>query len=123
MREFPPTSAHYRIVVAKNSYFNEAFQFDTPTNLMWDFAQKTFTMGIKGDYEDDTPLISFTSGGGQIVVDDVTARILHFVVSDTALKAALKVGEYVYDLIMIDNLSVRTQLLHGEFVFGDAVTE
>jgi hypothetical protein len=122
MQEFPPTSANYRIVVAKNSYFNEAFQFDDPTNVMWDLNSKSFRMDIKGDYEDDVPLITFDSAGGEIVVDYPVLRIIHFVVPDTDLRAALKCGTYFYDLIMTDNMGVKTQLLHGEFVFADAVT-
>lgn len=121
-RIHPPTSSAVRIVTSNNQTFQEAYQFDDATVTQWNFTSKTFRMDIKGDYEDASALLSITSGAGQIVIDDTTLRILHFNVSDTTLNAALVPGTYVYDLVMTDIASVKTQLMHGEFVFEDGVT-
>lgn len=117
----PPTSANVDISVANNSSFNEAFQFDLETVTSWDFVDKTFQMGIKGNFEQDAALITFVSGA-QITVDDTALRIIHFNVDDVTLRAALVPGTYVYDLIMTDNVNVRTQLMHGYFNFAQGVT-
>lgn len=121
-REHPPSASNVKIVTAKNATFQEAYQFDTADVTSWDFTSKTFRMDIKGDYNDTVALISFTSGAGQIIVDDTTLRILHFNVSDTVLNAALVPGRYVYDLIMTDVNSVKTPLMYGEFIYTDGVT-
>ena len=124
MHVHPPTSAFVKIVAAKTASLVDAFQFDDPLVTTWTFTNKTFRLDIKGNYEQDTPLLSLTSGAGQIVVDDVTTRILHLNVEDTVVQAALVPGCYVYDLVMTDDSvpPVRTQLMHGTFVFADAIT-
>lgn len=121
-RIVPPTSADVSITVSKNESFNEAFQFDDADITYWDFTNKTFQMDLKGNYEQTSALISFTSAGGDITVDDTVLRILHFNVPDTDLNAALVPGQYVYDLIMTDEDDVKTQLMHGVFNFANGVT-
>lgn len=116
----PPTSAKVDISVSNNESFNEAFQFDNATNTLWDFNNKTFAMAIKGNFE-QAALITLVSGS-QITVDDAVLRILHFNVADTALNAVLVPGKFVYDLIMTDADSVKTQLMHGDFNFAIGVT-
>lgn len=118
----PPTSAHVDIAVSKNESFNEAFQFDDATVTTWDFTGCSFRMDLKGNFEQVATTISFVSGAGQITVDNVALRILHFNVADNVLQAALVPGRYVYDLIMTDASSVRTQLMHGDFIFAEGVT-
>lgn len=118
----PPTSAHVDITVAKNASFAEAFQFDEATVTTWDFNSKTFRLDIKGNFEQTSALISITSGASQITVDDAVLRILTINVPDTDMQAALVPGCYVYDLIMTDAGDVRTQLMHGDFFFAQAVT-
>lgn len=121
--EHPPSSAHVKIVTANNASFADAFQFDDADDTSWNFSSKTFRMDVKGNPEQDAALISFTSGAAQIVVDDVTLRILHFNVADTVLRAALVPGSYFFDLIMVDSITtVRTALMHGEFVLTDGIT-
>lgn len=122
MHEHPASSAHAKIITAYNASFQEAYQFDDAEDTTWNFTDKEFRMDIKGNYEQPTPLLSLTSGAGQIVVDDEALRILHFNVPDTDLQAAMPPGHYVFDLIMIDEDNVRTQLMHGEFVLVDGVT-
>jgi hypothetical protein len=81
-------------------------------------------MGIKGNFEQSPEVIAFTSAAGEIVVADAAERVLYFNVPPATLQAVLVPGVYLYDLRMIDtDTAVRTQLLHGEFIFVDAVTE
>lgn len=116
---FPPTSSNVDISVSNNESFNEAFQFDVETNLLWDFADKTFRLDIKGNFEQTSPLVSITS---QIVVVDIVKRIIKITVPEATLQAGLVPGTYVYDLIMTDVDAVRTQLMHGFFNYAIGVT-
>ena len=119
------TAARVNIAVQNNATFEDAFQFGTAGDTSWSFTGQSFVMDIKGEKDDTVALLSLTSGAGQIVVDDVVQRILHFNVSDTALNAALKVGEYQYDLIMFDGSSpsVRVALMGGELRVKQGVTQ
>lgn len=124
MREWraPPSSANVDITTPDNATFSEALQFDDPTVTYWNFTAKTFRMDIKANRWVSTNLISLTSGGGQILVDDAALRVLHFNVSDTVLAAAMPPGRYVYDLIMTDADNVRTQIMHGEFHLSHGIS-
>lgn len=118
----PPTSAHVDITVAMNTSFHEVFQFDEEDVVTWDFVDKSFLLEIKGNYEQDTPLLIVGNDVGEIVVDDTATRILHFNVAPSVLQAALVPGRYVYDLLMTDGENVVTQLMHGDFIFALGVT-
>jgi hypothetical protein len=110
--------------VAKNTTFSDAIRFDDPDDTTWSFLNKSFRMGIKGNFEQDAEVIAFTSAAGQIVVADAATRVLYFNVPHTTLELVLVPGVYLCDLIMTDDTTgVRTQLLHGEFHFAEAVTE
>lgn len=124
MREWraPPSSAHVDFNTPDNATFSEAIQFDDESVTYWNFTNKSFRMDIKANRWVNATLISLTSGGGQILVDDAAKRILHFNVADTVLAAAMPPGRYVYDLIMIDDANVRTQLMHGEFHFSHGIS-
>lgn len=129
-----PSSAHVDINVPNNATFQEAWQFDPPPGLTgvtggtgpyWNFVNKAFRLDIKANKEEDTPLLSLTSGAGQIIVDSVTLRVLHTNVPDTVLRAAMPPGRYVFDFIMIDNSAspaIRVPLMHGEFKLTDGIT-
>lgn len=119
-----PTSANVNIIVAKNTTFSDALQFDAEEDVTWNFENKTFRMGLKGNFEQDDEVIAFTSDASEIVVADAASRVLYFNVPHTTLAAALVPGMYLYDLIMVDTTTaVRTQLMHGEFHYAEAVTE
>lgn len=127
MRQFPPSSANVKIVAAKNASFTEAYQFDPPVAGVipptWQLYPN-FRLDIKGYLEQAVALVSLTSAAGQIVVDDVVQRVIHFNVPETILSPALTPGRYFYDLIMYDNSvpAIRVPLMHGEFVLTDGVT-
>lgn len=136
------TAARVDFVVSDNATWLDPVQFDPPldsdaddpstqgdsdaddTLPTWGFQGQNFRLDIKGSREDSLPLLSITSGVGQIVVDDVVNRILHFNVPESILNAALVPGEYVYDLIMFDNSAppVRIALAYGKFTFTHGVT-
>jgi hypothetical protein len=124
MHTTSPTSAHVNITVAKNSTFADAVRFGDEDDTTWTFSNKSFRMGIKGNFEQDAEIIAFTSAAAEIVVADAATRVIYFNVPHTTLQNALVPGVYLYDLIMIDDTTtVRTQLMHGEFHFAEAVTE
>jgi hypothetical protein len=122
----PPSSSYVKIVAANNATFQEAYQFDPPVSGMtgpaWTLAPN-FRLDIKAYHEGPT-LVSFTSGAGQIVVDDPVQRLIHTNVPESVIQGALVPGRYIYDLIMYDNSvpPVRTALMTGEFVVTDGVT-
>jgi hypothetical protein len=124
MHTASPTSSHANIIVAKNTTFSDSIRFDDPDDTSWDFINKTFRMGLKGNFEQDEETVAFTSAASEIVVLDAITRILGFNVPQATMEAALVPGVYLYDLIMTDTITaVRTQLMHGEFHFAEAVTE
>jgi hypothetical protein len=93
------------------------------TGPAWSLSGQNFRMDVKPNYETSS-LVSFTSALGQIIVDDVTQRIIHFNVPESVIAGALIPGCYIYDLIMFDG-SVppkRVQLAHGHFTVTDGIT-
>jgi hypothetical protein len=124
MHTISPTSAHVNVIVAKNTTFSDAIQFDSSDDTTWDFLNKTFRLGIKGNFEQDDEVLAFTSNAAEIVVADPTLRVLYFNVPPATMQAALVPGCYVYDMLMTDTVTaVITQLMHGEFHYAEAVTE
>ena len=119
-----PTVAIVNITALNTATLQEAFQFD-PTGT-WTFTGQSFHMEVKASRDDvATPLASWTSAGGTIVVDDAINRVLHLNVSEAALQAALPVGEYVYDLVMFDTSvpPIRVPLMQGNLCITQGVTE
>jgi hypothetical protein len=119
------TAAIVNIATQDNATFQDAFQFGVPGDTTWGFGGVSFEMSIKASRDDTSPLITFTSGAGQIVVDDIVNRVLHFNVPDTTIQASLPVATYVYDFIMIDGSTppVRTPLMQGQLGINRGVTE
>jgi hypothetical protein len=117
------TAARVNMTIANNATWEDAFIFDQGATD-WSFTGQTFKMDIKANKYDVTPILTLTSGGGTIVVDDVVQRILHFNVPDATIQASLPVAEYQYDLIMIDgsNPAVRVPLMSGEIKVTQGVT-
>jgi hypothetical protein len=119
-----PTSAHVDIYAADNATLTDAIQFGTSGDTSWSFTGQSFRMDIKANVDDAAALLSLTSDAGEIVVDNVTTRLLHFDVPEATLTAALAPGEYVYDFIMYDasTPAVRIPLMHGKFFLEHGVT-
>lgn len=119
------TSARVDMAIANNATWEDAFQFGTAGDTTWSFTGMTFHMDVKASHNDAAALFSLTSLNGRIVVDDPVNRILHLNVDETTLQSALKVGEFQYDLVMLDGGSpaVRVVLMHGEVQITQGVTQ
>ena len=112
------------MALPNNTTFEDAFQFGVPGDTSWSFTGQHFNADIKGNTNSPTPLLSLSSLSGSIVVDDAVNRILHFNVPDTTIQSSLPVGEYVYDLVMIDGSSppIRVALMIGKLIVCQGVT-
>lgn len=120
-----PTASRVNISASNNVTLQDAFQFGTVGDVSWSFTGQSFKMEVKASRDDTTPLMTLTSAGGSIVVDDVVQRVLHLNQPETALQLALPVGEYVYDLVMFDASSppIRVLLMQGKLCVSQGVTE
>ena len=118
------TCARVDLLIFDNLTFEDAFQYGVAGDTTWSFTGQNFRMDIKGSEEDNTFLLSLTSGAGQIVVDDAVNRVLHFNVPETIISAALTPGEYVYDLVMYDGSTpaVRVGLMRGRLCVSHGIT-
>ncbi len=120
-----PTAAQVDLLEDNNVTMQDAFQFGTVGDTSWSFAGQTFKMEVKASRDDVAPLVTWTSGAGQILMLDSVQRILQFNVTSTAILAALPVGQYVYDLLMIDGSvpPIRTKLMFGNLYMNQGITE
>jgi hypothetical protein len=120
------TSARVDITVQNNAWWTDAFIFGTAGDTTWSFTNQTFSMDVKGNSYDASPLFELSTVNGRIIVDDLVQRILHFSCTDADVSAALAVNTddgYVYDLIMIDgNTGARVPLMHGKVYITQGVT-
>jgi hypothetical protein len=118
------TSARVDMEITNNSTWEDAFQFGTVGDTSWNFSGQNFRLDVKGNKDQPTALLTITTGGGTIVVDDITNRILHFNVTDTAVAAALVPGDYVYDLVMYDFATppIRVVLMSGKLKVTQGIT-
>ena len=112
------TRARVDIAIENNATWMDAFQFGTIGDTSWNFSGQNFRLDVKGNVDQSAALLSLTSGAGTIVVDDVTQRILHLNVPETAVSAALQPGEYIYELVMYDGSTpaVRVPLMGGQLL-------
>lgn len=119
------TSARVRMMISNNATWEDAFQFGTVGDTSWSFTGQNFRCDVKGSRYDAAPILTLTSGAGQIVVDDPVNRVLHFNVPEATVQASLPPdAEYVFDFIMYDNSTpaVRVQLMHGEIFVQQGVS-
>lgn len=119
------TAACVDIYASNNVTLQDAFQFGTVGDTTWSFTGQNFKLEVKASREDIAPLMTLTSAGGSIIVDDAVQRILHLNQPEAALQAALPCGEYVYDLVMFDNAGtpIRVLLMYGRLFLSQGVTE
>jgi hypothetical protein len=131
------TAARVDLVTSVNTTYEDAFQFDPPavpgqppppyypggaTGPTWTFLNQNFRMDLKTNINASGPSLTLTSSDGQIVVDDVINRILHFNVPESAI--SLVPGTYIYDFIMYDGSipPIRVMLMQGKFYLQPGVT-
>jgi hypothetical protein len=111
-----------RFSIPNNAWWVDALQFGEQGDTSWSFTGKSFLCDVKANAADTTVLLALTSSGGTptIIVDDAVNRILHFSVTDHAIRAALPVTNcnatppalpYHLDLVMVDNGTGERDLL------------
>ncbi len=111
------------IAIQNNVFWTDVFQFGTTTDDTWDFSGKRFQLDVKRRATDSSALLSLTSAAGEILISDISQRILSMYVSDVDIRASLPVDRYVYDLIMIDNSTgQRDALMAGTLEVEQGVT-
>lgn len=120
----PVTQAKVDISVKNNATVTDAFQFDPDGGVTWSFTGQNFLMEVKGDKDDTTPLLTFSTDAGTIVVDNAITRVIHLLMDDNVLRAALVPGTYVYDFVMYSNdvVPIRVNLMGGKFRVRQGVT-
>lgn len=118
------TSARVDIEIVNNATWEDAFIFGEPEDAAWTLSNQNFRVDVKGSKDQAVALLTLTTANGRIVVDDVVQRVIHFNVPDADVQANLLPGDYVYDLIMIDNSNpaVRVALMHGKLKVRQGVT-
>lgn len=108
------TSAHVELAIDNNATWQDAFQFGTPTDTTWTLVGQNFIMSVSLSRYDTVKLLTLTSTGGTIVVDDTAQRVVHLNVSPTTIQADLPPGEYVYDFLMqAQSDGTVVNLMHG----------
>ena len=117
------------MAIANNVYWDDAFQFGQPDDFTWSFSGVTFTLDIVTPQETwvngvpPAPVLSLSSAGGTIVVDDPVNRILHLFVSDLTIRSALPIGCYQYDLVMTTTATgERDALMYGSVEVYSGIT-
>lgn len=116
-------SARVDMDVGNNATWSDAFQYDDEDDTSWTLTDQSFVMEVKRSQYDDDPLFTLSTDNGRIVVDDVDLRIIHLNAEDVDFVELLPVGEYRYDIIMIDdNDDTRVQLQHGKVNIIQGVT-
>jgi hypothetical protein len=115
------TSSRVDLWTDNNVTWMDAFQFGKQDDTTWNLVGQAFELDIQLSPYDVVPLLSMTTANGRIVIADETLRVIHFNVSPEDIQAALRPGEYVYDLVMV-NGGVRIQLMHGTLEIVQGVT-
>lgn len=85
-----------------------------------DLTNYSARMQIRENIDDTTPLVSLTSGAGDITISLTDARIT--VIVATAITETLDFVEGVYDLEMVDVNDEATRILEGKVTLRDEVT-
>jgi hypothetical protein len=119
------TCAIVDLINQDNQTIQDALQFGTPGDTTWSLTGMSFKMEVKASRDDVAPLVTWTSGAGQIIVDDPVQRVVHLNIPDTVIQASLPPADYVYDFIMLDGSTpaIRTPLMQGLFSIRRGVTE
>jgi hypothetical protein len=118
------TSARVDLRIDDNSTWMDAFQFGEPDDTTWTLTGQSFELDVQRTPYDAVPLLHLDTAGGRIFIDDVVQRVIHFNVSPDVIQTALRPGEYVYDLVMLDGSTppVRVALMHGSLFVSRGVT-
>lgn len=118
------TSAHVDLRIDDNGTWQDAFQFGAPTDTSWTLVGQKFELDVQLSAYDSVPLLHMSTTSGQIVVDDIVQRVIHFNVDPAVIQTSLKPGVYTYDLVMVDGSTpgIRVPLMHGVLKVAHGVT-
>ena len=119
------TAAKVDFEIQNNATWNDALQFGTPGDLSWSLTNQNFRCDLKKNTYDASPVLSLTSGAGQIVVQDPVQRIVNFNVPESVLQTLPVIPfHYRYDFIMYDNSTppVRVLLMSGKIKVEQGIT-
>lgn len=121
------TAACVDIFIKDNATFQDAWQFNPPIGVAsLNFTGNSFEMSVKASSDDVPPLVTFTSGAGQIVLALATPNpVVNMNVVDTVIQTSMPAAEYDYDLVMLDTSvpPIRTILLQGKIFVKHGVTQ
>jgi hypothetical protein len=115
----PITVAVVNMTIANNETWQFAFQFGAVGDTSWSFVDKDLYCDVKQAAGDDTPLLSMSSllsPDNDLIIRDPVARLMQFNVAPNVVRNQLPVQstkgtDYVYDLIMVDQVIDNTQRL------------
>jgi hypothetical protein len=116
------TLAPVDLIVDNNGSWSDAFQFGDLDDTSWNLIGCTFELDVQRNAYDLVPLLSLSSANGRILIADPVQRVIYFDVDAVDLQAGLQPGAYVYDLVMTDQLGVRTPLMGGILEVVQGVT-
>lgn len=110
--------------IKNNVWWTDILQLGCSDDTSWDINNKSFHMDLKAKDTDTAVVLALSTADSTIVVDDPVQRIIHVNVTDTAIRAALTAGSsYVYDLVMIDDItSERNPICQGSVAVLQGVT-
>lgn len=121
------TAAWVDIFISDNATFQDAWSFNPPTGqTSMNWTGNSFEMSVKASRDDVTPLVTFLSSGGQIVLAVATPiPTINMNVVDTVVQTDLPAAEYDYDLVMLDTSMppIRTVLMQGKIFVRHGVTQ
>jgi hypothetical protein len=116
------TSARVDLRIDDNGTWSDAFQFGEPDDTTWTLEGQSFELDVQLSPYDTVPLLSLSTDGGRIIVDDIVQRVIHFNVPPADIQAALRPGTYIYDLVMVNGANVRVPLMHGQLFVNRGIT-
>jgi hypothetical protein len=139
------TAARVDLYASTNTTFEDAYQFDPPSNWAgvtgptWGFTGNWFQMDVKGNRGQTGPLLSVkgpTGNSQMIQVQDPTNRILNFNIPAAVLTGltgatgatgpGLVPGKYIYDFLMVQpglgQADIVVMLMQGVFILYDGIT-
>jgi hypothetical protein len=107
-------AAKYNIVIDQHADFNRVFQVKVGTDPV-DLTDHSFTASVREKIQSSTAY-NFT-----VTVTDVAEGLIRMSMTDTET-GAIPAGDYVYDLVMLDDLGLKTRLLEGQAQVSGGVT-
>jgi hypothetical protein len=107
-------AANYNIIIEQKSDFSRSFKIQSDGSDL-DLTSYSFEAKVKERIQSDTSY-AFT-----VTIADAATGAITMTMTDTET-AAIKPGEYVYDLVMTDDAGLKSRLLQGMATVTGGVT-